>query len=211
LGLVSDQGYAIDKVYVASDEHVDILDRMDGTFPACGEPESDDLRMDTLPLEDDHVFVKDQDETSNDTDISTPSDMTFPIDSRSELDQQVDETIIPGVVIVNSSSSVVIPAFGERESDDLPMDTLPLEDDHVFPKVQDISTDTPEDTDISTPSDGIFPIYSSCKLDQQVDETIIPGVGIVSNSSSVIILAFHAFLFSRLVPFLDLCQTKVMR
>jgi hypothetical protein len=95
-----------------------------------------------------------------------------------------------------------LPTSGARHSDDLPMDTLPL---NVFVKVQDISTDTPED--VSTAS-VVFPIGSSCELDQQVDET---GVGIVSSFSSVVIPVFHAFLFSRLAPFLDHCRTKVMR
>ena len=97
-----------------------------------------------------------------------------------------------------------LPTSGARHSDDLPMDTLPLKDDHVFVKVQDISTDIPEDTDVSTASDVVFPIGYSCELDQQVHETIIPGVGIVSSLSSVVILAFHTFLFSRLIPFLEL-------
>ena len=98
--------------------------------------------------------------------------------------------------------------FEERDPVNPCMDT---EDDHVFVKVQDISTDTPEDTNVSTPSDVIFPIGSSCESDKQVDETIIPGVGIVSIYSSIVIPAFHPFLFSRLVPFLDHCRTKVMR
>ena len=80
---------------------------------------------------------------------------------------------------MTSGERVDILASEERASDDVPMDTLLLKDDHVFVRVQDISTDTPEDTDVSTPSDAILPMDSSCELDQQVDETIIPGIGIV--------------------------------
>jgi hypothetical protein len=98
--------------------------------------------------------------------------------------------------------------FEERDPVNPCMDT---EDDHVFVKVQDVSTDTSNDTDISTPSHVIFPIDSSCELDHQVDETIIPGVGIVSSFSSVVVLAFHTRLFSRLIPFLDLFRTKAIR
>jgi hypothetical protein len=77
------------------------------------------------------------------------------------------------------------------------MDMLPLEDDHVFVKDQD----TPKNTDISTTLDVIFPMDSSCELDQQVDETVIPGVGIVSSFLPSSFLLFTIFGFLDWHPF----------
>jgi hypothetical protein len=121
---LSDEGDAIDEVPVASDElsvqtitHVNILGRMDRTFPTSGALESDNLPMDTLPLEDVHIFVKVQDASTDmpeDTDVSTPSDEIFQIDSSYDEDQwdsAMDETVIYGEGIVSPFTSFVLHAF----------------------------------------------------------------------------------------------------
>jgi hypothetical protein len=125
-GALLDEVDMIDKVSVASDElsvqmitHVDILGRMDRTFPASG---SDDLHMNTLPIEDDHVSINDQDvptDTPENTDGSTPSDEIFQIDSSYDEDQwdsAMDEAVIYGEGIVSSFASFVLHTF-ERNFD----------------------------------------------------------------------------------------------
>jgi hypothetical protein len=91
-------------VVVFQSQRVDIPGRMDRTSPTSGERSPDDP-MDTLPLQDTHVLVKNQDDTPSDTDVSTISDVILPIDSIRDLHQQVHETIIPGVGMVSSLSS----------------------------------------------------------------------------------------------------------
>ena len=140
-------------------------------------------------------------------DIQSQMDKSSPASEDPELDDLIQRMSVLHIDILGQMDKPA-PAFDEREVDELvqQIGMLSLRDDGDFVKDREVSTETPRDSDISTALDVIFPIDSSCDLDQPAD--VADGVGIVSTFSSVVIPTFHKFP-SRILLVLD-SRTRVI-